>query len=96
SRRAFLTSNSLALSKMPLSITAAQEDRTPKIIIDPQPCFDLSPYLYMQFMEPLGTTDGYVSAAWDYLKNQWREDVIEASQNLAECVKHFETDPWRN
>jgi hypothetical protein len=28
------------------------------IRIDPTPLFELSPYLYMQFMEPLGVTDG--------------------------------------
>ena len=25
-----------------------------ELIVDPQPKFDLSPYMYMQFMEPLG------------------------------------------
>ena len=28
-----------------------------QIIVDAQPRFNLSPYLYMQFMEPLGVTD---------------------------------------
>jgi len=35
----------------------------PAIVVDPTPRFDLSPYLYMQFMEPLGTTDSSVAAA---------------------------------
>ena len=51
--------------------------------IDPTPRFDLSPYLYMQFMEPLGTTDSSVAAAWDFVQNQWRPDVLEATRNLA-------------
>jgi hypothetical protein len=51
--------------------------------IDPTPRFDLSPYLYMQFMEPLGTTDGSVAAAWDFLQDRWRPDVLEATRNLA-------------
>ena len=38
----------------------------PAIVVDPEPRFELSPYLYMQFMEPLGTTDGSVAAAWDF------------------------------
>jgi alpha-L-arabinofuranosidase len=51
--------------------------------IDPRPVFDLSPYLYMQFMEPLGVTDGSVAAAWDHLRDCWREDVIETVCELA-------------
>jgi len=51
--------------------------------IDPEPRFALSPYLYMQFMEPLGTTDGSVAAAWDALRDRWRPDVIEATKELA-------------
>ncbi len=39
---------------------------TNSISIDPKPLFDISPHLYMQFMEPLGTTDSSVEAAWDY------------------------------
>jgi len=38
--------------------------------VDPTPRFDLSPYLFMQFMEPLGTTDGSVAAAWDFKTNR--------------------------
>jgi alpha-L-arabinofuranosidase len=51
--------------------------------IDPQPKFDLSPYLYMQFMEPLGVTDSSVDAAWDFARDRWREDVVEITQELA-------------
>lgn len=52
------------------------------IIVNPDPRFDLSPYLYMQFMEPLGTTDGSVAAAWDFGRDCWRADVIEATHRL--------------
>lgn len=45
--------------------------------------FDLSPYLYMQFMEPLGSTDSSTDAAWDYINNRWRPDVIECVEDLA-------------
>ena len=38
--------------------------------IDPTPRFPLSPYLYMQFMEPLGATD--IEAAWDLAHGDWR------------------------
>jgi alpha-N-arabinofuranosidase len=51
--------------------------------VDPKPRFALSPYLYMQFMEPLGVTDGSVDAAWDFGADRWREDVVEITQELA-------------
>jgi alpha-L-arabinofuranosidase len=50
--------------------------------IDPTPRYELSPYLYMQFMEPLGVTDSSVEAAWDHLDHQWRDDVIDATRDL--------------
>lgn len=53
------------------------------IVVDPKPRFALSPYLYMQFMEPLGTTDSSVAAAWDSGRDCWREDVIEVTKELA-------------
>jgi alpha-N-arabinofuranosidase len=53
------------------------------IKIDANPRFSISPRLYMQFMEPLGTTDSSVEACWDVLKDGWREDVIEAVRDLA-------------
>ena len=56
------------------------------LVIDPQPRFDISPYLHMQFMEPLGTTDGSVEAAWDFQRQDWRQDVIEATKDLAPAL----------
>ena len=53
------------------------------LAIDPTPRFDLSPYLYMQFMEPLGVTDGSVEAAWDASHDRWREDLVEVTKQLA-------------
>jgi alpha-L-arabinofuranosidase len=53
------------------------------LTVDPQPRFDLSPYLFMQFMEPLGVADGSVEAAWDFLHDRWREDVIAVTRELA-------------
>jgi hypothetical protein len=53
------------------------------IEVELQPLFELSPYLFMQFMEPLGATDGSVEAAWDHLRDQWREDVVEVTRQLA-------------
>lgn len=53
------------------------------IEVDPRPLFPLSPYLYMQFMEPLGVTDGSVEAAWDHRRKDWREDVVAVTRELA-------------
>src|SRR5262245_17966104 len=52
------------------------------IAVDPAPLFELSPYLFMQFMEPLGATDGSVEAAWDHLREEWREDVVAVTREL--------------
>ena len=54
-----------------------------ELIISPQPRFELSPYRYMQFMEPLGTTDGSVEAAWDFQRDCWRPDLLEVTRELA-------------
>lgn len=53
------------------------------IAVDPTEQFELSPYLYMQFMEPLGTTDGSVDAAWDFNHDRWRPDVLDITKELA-------------
>ena len=44
---------------------------------------DISPYLYMQFMEPLGTCDPSVDAAWDFVENKWHQSVIDKVNELA-------------
>jgi alpha-L-arabinofuranosidase len=61
----------------------AQVPAAGAIQVDPAPLFELSPYLYMQFMEPLGATDGSVEAAWDHARDQWRDDVLEVTRDLA-------------
>src|SRR5687768_4736385 len=65
------------------SLCDAAEAIIPTLSIAPEPLFELSPWLYMQFMEPLGTTDGSVEASWDHLQQQWRPDLIEATKELA-------------
>jgi alpha-L-arabinofuranosidase len=71
------------LSSQPTVTLLAQQESTQLIVIDPAPRFELSPYLYMQFMEPLGTTDGSVEAAWEHLRDDWRTDVVEVTRELA-------------
>src|SRR5262247_1338531 len=67
----------------------AQEEFGQAIAIDPTPRFELSPFLYMQFMEPLGATDGSVEAAWDHLGDGWREDVLEVTRELAPTMMRW-------
>ncbi len=66
------------------SVAIADTDAAaPPLTIFPEPLFELSPYLYMQFMEPLGTTDASVEASWEHLQSRWRPDLIDATRELA-------------
>jgi alpha-L-arabinofuranosidase len=56
---------------------------TDVVRIDPAPLFPISPYLYMQFMEPLGVTDSSVEASWDVDADDWRRDFLAATADLA-------------
>jgi len=53
------------------------------LIVDPKERFSLSPYLFMQFMEPLGTTDGSTEAGWDFQRECWRQDLVNIVKELA-------------
>ncbi len=53
------------------------------VTVNPGPLFELSPWLYMQFMEPLGATECAVDAAWNYAEDCWREDVIQITRKLS-------------
>jgi alpha-N-arabinofuranosidase len=94
-RRAFLKKSlTLAAGAVFLEKTAgaqarAADDTTGALVVDPKPLFDLSPQLYMQFMEPLGTTDSSVEACWSYDAENWRNDFMEASKDLAPDVMRF-------
>lgn len=87
-RRRFLKTLSLASAaatapgRRILSVESASAERN-LLSIDPKPRFELSPYLYMQFMEPLGVTDASVDAAWDFINDRWRGDVVEITKVLA-------------
>jgi len=59
------------------------------VVIDPKPLFEISPHLYMQFMEPLGVTDSSVEAAWDYNRDDWRKDFVETTADLAPGMMRF-------
>lgn len=59
------------------------QERISSLTINPSPLFELSPWLYMQFMEPLGVTDSSVEAAWDHENDKWREDVVGITKELS-------------
>ena len=65
------------------SAPARAAPNLPVIEINPEPTHELSPYLYMQFMEPLGTNDSSVEASWDHLHDRWRPDLIEKTRSLS-------------
>ncbi|MBN1444450.1 MAG: twin-arginine translocation signal domain-containing protein, partial [Planctomycetes bacterium] len=97
-RRGFLKRAGLGSAAAVLSgPLAASSARVPEAVpegfaalaVDPEPRFELSPYLYMQFMEPLGTTDSSVDAAWDFLADRWRDDVVEITQELAPTLMRW-------
>src|SRR3954470_5414998 len=68
-------------------ISATRTHSLPNLVrIDPTPLYQISPYLHMQFMEPLGVTDSAVEAAWDYDTNDWRADFVATVRDLAPDV----------
>lgn len=73
----------LSTGRMILFAGSSQDKNEAVIRVDPTERFKLSPYLYMQFMEPLGTTDGSVDAAWDFNHDCWRQDVVDITKELA-------------
>ena len=96
-RRTFLTASASAAAGIaardglqalsPPPETQAREGAV--IAVDPSPLYELSPHLFMQFMEPLGATDGSVEAAWDHLRNDWREDVVAITRELAPTMMRW-------
>jgi alpha-L-arabinofuranosidase len=77
------------LSQLARAQGAEAAQGTGAIVIDPKPLYDISPYLYMQFMEPLGVTDSSVEAAWDYHQDDWRPDFVATTKDLAPGVIRY-------
>jgi alpha-L-arabinofuranosidase len=90
-RRNFLKSSCMAAASPMLGVVASPPlpHQPNTIVIDPQPLFDLSPFLAMQFMEPLGATDGSVEAAWDYDADDWRKDLVDVVRDLGPGLVRF-------
>ncbi|MBE6561150.1 MAG: alpha-L-arabinofuranosidase [Ruminococcaceae bacterium] len=66
-----------------------KEIRPMRIQLSSKATHTISPYLYMQFLEPLGTADSSVDAAWDYLNNCWQPVFIEKYKQLAPPMLRF-------
>ena len=95
-RRSFLIDASMAAAGIAVgdrfgvaAQVSADSGRRAPLVVDPTPLFELSPYLYMQFMEPLGATDGSVEAAWDHLSDRWRDDVVAVTRELAPTMMRW-------
>ena len=54
-----------------------------KISVSTQKKWAISPYMNMQFMEPLSATDSSVDAGWDYVHDCWRPELIDLVKSLA-------------
>lgn len=61
----------------------------PTLYVDPREQHEISPYLYMQFMEPLGVCDSSVDAAWDFVEERWNENLIDTVRRLAPTMVRF-------
>jgi len=88
-RRKFLRSCALIPAAAAMacnSRSAARAGQAGSLVVDPRPLFDISPNLYMQFMEPLGVTDSSVDACWDWAGEDWRGDFVKVVRELAPDV----------
>ncbi len=86
SRRSFLEAAKvapLAAGLVAVGGNAAIKENQDVLEVSPTPKFNLSPWLYMQFMEPLGATDGSVAFAWDNRRQVWKRDVVRMTKDLA-------------
>ena len=54
-----------------------------KVKINPAELHSLSPYLHMQFAEPLSNADISVDAAWNYVENCWEKNFVKLIQRLS-------------
>lgn len=91
-RRDFLKTLGLTTAAITLpniKVHGSPQAKNSLLTVDPQPKFDLSPNLYMQFMEPLSVTDSSVDAAWDFKKDRWRQDVIDITKELSPTMMRW-------
>jgi alpha-N-arabinofuranosidase len=88
-RRQFLRNAAEWTGSAALAQAALSAQARATLLVDPAPRFEISPWLYMQFMEPLGATDSSVEAAWDYDHDDWRKDFVDVVKDLAPGALRF-------
>ncbi|MBQ9789574.1 MAG: hypothetical protein IJW31_08280 [Lentisphaeria bacterium] len=54
-----------------------------KVKIQKKEKYKISPYLFMQFAEPLGSSDSSIDAAWDWVNESWQPGAVEMVKKLA-------------
>jgi alpha-L-arabinofuranosidase len=86
---ALITASAATLANISRAQAQAAQSSGGAVVIDPKPLFEISPHLYMQFMEPLGVTDSSVEAAWDNNRDDWRKDFVDATKDLAPGMMRF-------
>ncbi|HLJ14193.1 MAG TPA: hypothetical protein VKV15_06825 [Bryobacteraceae bacterium] len=77
-RRKFVTTASAMAAQLD---TGLAETRT--IVVDPAPMFKVSPYLYMQYLQNIGISDGSTDCYWDYARDDFREDFVKITHDLS-------------
>ncbi|MGQ8335479.1 alpha-L-arabinofuranosidase C-terminal domain-containing protein [Sunxiuqinia sp. A32] len=82
-RKTGIAGTTIAIASSGNRMFASDVFSSSMIKVDPSPKFELSPWLYMQFMEPLGVTDSSVEAAWNHEADSWRKDVVDVTAELA-------------
>ena len=50
---------------------------------------EISPYIYMQFLEPLSSADPSVDIAWDYINDCWKPMLLEKLTELNPTMIRF-------
>ena len=89
-RTSALAAASVALPRLgEAQARGAAAEPSAAVVVDPKPLFEISPYMYMQFMEPLGATDNSMEAAWNYDADDWRRDFVDVTKYLAPDVVRF-------
>jgi hypothetical protein len=61
----------------------AQTTDMSAISIAPDPLFELSPYLYMQFHGAARNDGRLREASWDHMQHKWRPDLIAATKGIS-------------
>src|SRR4051794_11162054 len=86
---ALAAASAVGLPQLGRAQQAAAASEPSAIVVDPEPLFEISPHMYMQFMEPLGATDNSMEAAWNYDADNWRRDFVDVTKDLAPDVIRF-------